>query len=79
MTDAFINRIATALPPHDVHEGFIDFARRMLKGDRRRVALFNRMAERSGISRRYSIFEPEGEGGAGMASAGAQAGQRTTL
>ncbi|HEY4972229.1 MAG TPA: hypothetical protein VII41_01395, partial [Steroidobacteraceae bacterium] len=64
MTDAFINRIATALPAHDVHEGFIDFARRMLKADSRRLALFNRMAERSGISHRHSIFEPEGEGDA---------------
>jgi flavin-dependent dehydrogenase len=36
----------------------------MLKGDNRRLTLFNRMAERSGISHRYSIFEPEGEGDA---------------
>jgi len=36
----------------------------MLKSDTRRLALFNRMAERSGISHRYSIFEPEGEGDA---------------
>ncbi len=64
MTDAFINRIATALPPHDVHEGFLDFGRRMLQADQRRLALFNRMAERSGIAHRYSIFEPEGEGDA---------------
>ncbi len=64
MNDAFINRIATALPAHDVHEGFLDFARRMLKGDGRRLALFNRMAERSGIAHRYSIFEPEGAGDA---------------
>jgi predicted naringenin-chalcone synthase len=61
MAEAFINRIATALPPHDVHEAFIDFGRRMMKGDNRRLALFNRMAERSGISHRYSFFEPEGE------------------
>ena len=64
MTDAFINRIATALPPHDVHEGFLDFGRRMLEDDNRRLALFNRMVERSGISHRYSNFEPEGEGDA---------------
>jgi alpha-pyrone synthase len=64
MTEAFINRIATALPPHDVHEGFLDFGRRMLSRDSRRLALFNRMAERSGIAHRYSIFEPEGEGDA---------------
>jgi alpha-pyrone synthase len=64
MTEAFINRIATALPPHDVHEGFLDFGRRMLSRDSRRLALFNRMAERAGIAHRYSIFEPEGEGDA---------------
>jgi len=62
MIEVFINRIATALPPHDVHEGFLEFGRRMLDRDKRRLALFNRMAERSGISHRYSIFEPEGAG-----------------
>ncbi len=45
MLDALINRIATALPPYAVHEGFIDFALRMPKGDSRRVALCSRMAE----------------------------------
>jgi alpha-pyrone synthase len=64
MVDAFINRIATALPPHDVHESFLEFGRRMLKSNDRRLAVFNRMAERSGISHRYSIFEPEGQGDA---------------
>jgi len=64
MAEAFINRIATAMPPHDVHEGFLDFGRRMLKRDNRRLAVFNRMAERSGIAHRYSFFEPEGEGDA---------------
>jgi alpha-pyrone synthase len=64
MTEVFINRIATALPPHDVHQGFLDFGRRMLRNDGRRLALFNRMADRSGIAHRYSIFEPEGEGDA---------------
>jgi alpha-pyrone synthase len=64
MVDAFINRIATALPPHDVHESFLEFGRRMLRSNDRRLAVFNRMAERSGISHRYSIFEPEGQGDA---------------
>jgi alpha-pyrone synthase len=64
MVDAFINRIATALPPHDVNESFLEFGRRMLKSNDRRLAVFNRMAERSGISHRYSIFEPEGQGDA---------------
>jgi predicted naringenin-chalcone synthase len=64
MPEAFINRIATANPPHDVHASFLDFGRLMLSQDRRRLALFNRMAERSGIAHRYSYFQPGGEGGA---------------
>lgn len=58
MTEAFINRIATAVPPHDVHGTFLQFGRNMLHGDNRRLALFNRMAERSGIAHRYSFLEP---------------------
>lgn len=61
MAEAFINRIATALPPHDVHDGFLNFGRLMLKGDNRRLTLFNRMAERSGISHRYSYFQADGD------------------
>lgn len=63
MRDAFINRIATANPPHDVHNAFLRFGQLMLKGDRRSVALFNRMADRSGITHRYSFLEPLGGGG----------------
>ena len=50
MPEAFINRIATANPPHDVHAAFLDFGRLMLREDRRRLALFNRMADRSAIA-----------------------------
>jgi len=60
MPEAFINRIATANPPHDVHASFLDFGRLMLREDRRRLALFNRMADRSGIAHRYSYFQPGG-------------------
>jgi alpha-pyrone synthase len=68
MTEAFINRIATAVPPHDVHAAFLQFGRNMLHGDNRRLALFNRMADRSGIAHRYSFLEPGLEPGAdGMA------------
>jgi alpha-pyrone synthase len=63
MPEAFINRIATANPPHDVHDAFLDFGRLMLREDRRRLALFNRMAERSGIAHRYSYFQPGGQEG----------------
>lgn len=58
MTEAFINRIATAVPPHDVHASFLKFGKEMLRGDNRRLALFGRMAERSGITHRYSFLKP---------------------
>ena len=59
MPQAFINRIATAAPPHDVHETFLRFGQLMLAHEPRRLALFNRMAERSGIAHRYSFLEPD--------------------
>ncbi len=62
MAEAFINRIATAAPPHDVHETFLRFGQLMLGHDPRRLALFNRMAERSGIAHRYSVLEPHPDG-----------------
>jgi len=62
MPEAFINRIATATPPHDVHDVFLRFGQRMLDNDKRRLALFNRMADRSGIAHRYSFLEPDPQG-----------------
>jgi len=62
MPEAFINRIATANPPHDVHDVFIRFGQLMLKDDHRRVALFDRMADRSGITHRYSFIRPDETG-----------------
>ena len=62
MPEAFLNRIATANPPHDVHESFLRFGQSMLSGDNRHVALFNRMAERSGITHRYSFLRPNSGG-----------------
>ncbi|MBO1073316.1 type III polyketide synthase [Roseomonas marmotae] len=52
---AYINRIATAVPPHDVHDGFIAQAGRLLR-EPRRLALFHRMAERSHIAHRWSFL-----------------------
>ena len=63
MAEAFINRIATANPPHDVHDAFLTFGQAMLKNDPRKQALFGRMAERSGIAHRYSVFQPGGTNG----------------
>ena len=59
MSAAFINRIATATPPHDVHDSFLRFGQHMLRDDRRKLALFNRMADRSGIAHRYSFVQPD--------------------
>ncbi len=55
---AFINRISTAVPDHDIHTAFIVFAEQFLS-ERRDRLLFRRMAQRAGISHRYSYFEPQ--------------------
>lgn len=57
---AFINRIGCAVPAHDVHGKFVDFAPRLLADDRAR-RLFARMAERSHIEHRYSCLAPSAE------------------
>jgi predicted naringenin-chalcone synthase len=54
---AFLNRIGIAVPPHQVHDKFVAFAPRFLPALRER-RLFERMAERSGIARRWSFLEP---------------------
>jgi alpha-pyrone synthase len=36
MTDAFLNAIGTAVPPHDVHDAFVAFAATLLPDDRLR-------------------------------------------
>ena len=59
MPDVFINRIATANPPHDVHDSFLRFGQHMLRADHRRLAMFNRMADRSAIAHRYSFVQPD--------------------
>ena len=58
MTEAYINRIATAVPAHDVHQVFLDFGRTVLRGDNRRQALFDRLVQRSEIDHRYSFLAP---------------------
>ena len=57
MTVAHINRIATAVPPVDVHGSFVGIGRRFLTDDRR-LRLFERMAARSQIDHRWSFIDP---------------------
>lgn len=57
MTQAWLNRIGTAVPRYDIHAEFVDFARNALPDGRSR-ALFDRMAALADIEHRYSFFEP---------------------
>jgi alpha-pyrone synthase len=63
VTIAYINRIATAVPPNDVHAAFLNFAKSLLP-DPSRSKLFERMAKKSDIEHRFSYFSPvESSGG----------------
>jgi predicted naringenin-chalcone synthase len=53
---AYVNAIASAVPAHDVHAAFTEYARDLLP--ERTRGLFDRMAERSGIAHRWAPFEP---------------------
>jgi predicted naringenin-chalcone synthase len=55
--DAWLNRIGTAVPSHDIHGEFVDFARTAL-ADARSRALFDRMADLADIKHRFSFFAP---------------------
>lgn len=58
MTPAYLNRIATAVPPHDIHAAFTAFGASLLD-DARSRAIFARMAARAQISHRYSVLATE--------------------
>ena len=58
MTTAYLNRIATAVPEHDVHDAFVVFAERMLADPRLRT-VFRRMVSRADIAHRYSFLDPQ--------------------
>jgi len=58
MTTAYLNRIATAVPEHDVHDAFAVFAEQMLTDPRLRT-VFRRMVSRANIAHRYSFLNPQ--------------------
>ncbi|MDB5668795.1 MAG: type polyketide synthase [Alphaproteobacteria bacterium] len=58
---AYINSVAGAVPDHDIHQAYVDWARAQI-GDRRIRQLFERMAARSGIAHRWSVL-PRAAGG----------------
>jgi alpha-pyrone synthase len=61
VTRAYLNRIATAVPEHEVHGSFIRFAERLIP-DRRSRLVFDRMVSRSQIRRRWSCLAPAAPG-----------------
>lgn len=51
---AYLNAIGTAVPDHDIHAAFIDWARQRLPERERK--LFDRMATRAAIHHRWSVL-----------------------
>jgi predicted naringenin-chalcone synthase len=66
---AHIHAIGTAVPDHDVHHAFVDWATSRLT-DRREQTLFRRMATRSGIDHRYSVLPRGADGGSPIEAGG---------
>lgn len=66
--EAYLNRIATAVPPYDVHEAFVNFGRSVFANSHKQ-AVFDRMADRAQIRHRWSCLGDEdapGTGGKGF-------------
>lgn len=57
MMKAYLNRLAVAVPEHEVHGTFVRFAERAIR-ERRSRLLFERMVARSAIERRWSCLAP---------------------
>jgi predicted naringenin-chalcone synthase len=62
VTTAYINRIVTGVPEHDIHGLFVGFARTLLEPRAR--AVFDRMAVKAQIARRFSVLPASGSPGA---------------
>ena len=65
---AYLNAVATAVPDHDVHDAFIDWARAQIEP--RSAGLFDRMVRRAGIDHRWSVLPTGPEGGSPVAAGG---------
>lgn len=69
----YVNAIGTAVPDHDIHYAFVDWARAQIT-DPRAVKLFERMAARAGISNRWSVLDRAPGGGSPIAAGGFYSG-----
>ena len=65
---AYLHAIGTAVPTHDVHAAFIDWARAQVEP--RSVKLFDRMAARAGIRHRWSVLPETADGGSPVSPGG---------
>jgi predicted naringenin-chalcone synthase len=57
VVEAYLNQISTAVPEHDIHNKFVDYAPSLLKEERHQ-ALLRRMSDRTNIDHRYSFLKP---------------------
>jgi alpha-pyrone synthase len=57
MTEAYLNKIATAVPAHDVHSAFVNYVPSLLRSDRDRK-MFRQLVQRSQIEHRFSFLTP---------------------
>jgi predicted naringenin-chalcone synthase len=55
---ACINRIATSLPPNDVHDAFVNYAIAQTAVGGQKSQVFRRLAEQGGIEHRFSFLRP---------------------
>lgn len=62
VNQVFINSISTRVPPYEMHGLFDGFAHSLLAERQRRI--LDRTLKRSGISRRYTVVEPNPESSA---------------
>lgn len=66
---AAVHGIGTAVPGHEVHGAFIDWASAHVADERHRK-MFARMAARSGIERRWSMLPKSADGGSPVSPGG---------
>jgi alpha-pyrone synthase len=66
---AHIHAIGTAVPDHDIHGPFIEWAQQRLT-EPRELALFKRMAGRAGIGHRWSVLPRSPDGGSPVDAGG---------
>ena len=65
---AYLHAIGTAVPAHDVHAAFIDWARAQVAPAQ--AKLFDRMAARAAIRHRWSVLPVTPDGGSPVAAGG---------